>query len=64
MQCLKFLANYALTQQHFVAGTKREQQAAMFKRDGRPIELQEEFKTRGVWRKLPYFSGQIGFTLS
>ena len=37
-QCLKFLADYALTQQHFVAaGMEREQQAAIFKTDGRPI---------------------------
>ena len=31
-QCLKFLADHTLTQEHFVAGTKREQQAATFKR--------------------------------
>ena len=37
-QCLKFLADYTLTQQHFVAAaTEREQQAAIFKTDGRPI---------------------------
>ena len=43
-QCLKFLANYALTQQHFVAaGMEREQQAAIFKTGGRPIYWQEKF---------------------
>ena len=38
-QCLKFLADYTLTQ-HSV---EREQQAAIFKTDGRPIQWQEEF---------------------
>ena len=38
MQCLKFLADYTLTQQHFVAARmEREQQGAIFKTDGRPI---------------------------
>ena len=37
-QCVKFLADNALTQQHFVAaGMEREQQAAIFKTEGRPI---------------------------
>ena len=47
-QCLKFLADYALTKQHFVTGMKPEQRATTFKRDGRHIEWQEEFKTRKV----------------
>ena len=43
-QCLKFLADYALTQQYFVAsGTEHEEQAAIFKTDERPVYWQEEF---------------------
>ena len=58
-QCLKFLADYALTQQHFVAaGTECEQQAAIFKTDGRPIQWQEEFKDDESLKKVPYFSSQ------
>ena len=39
IDCLKFLADYALTHEHFVAGTDtgHHQQAAIFKTDGRPI---------------------------
>ena len=63
-QCLKFLADYALTQQHFVAaGTESEQQAAIFKTDGRPIQWQEEFKDDESLKKVPYFSGQISCRL-
>ena len=64
-QCLKFLADYALTQQHFVAaGMEREQQAAIFKTDGRPIQRQEEFYDDESLQKVPYFSGQISCRLS
>ena len=64
-QCLKFLADYALTQQHFVAaGMEREQQAAIFKTDGRPIQWQEEFQDDESLKKVPYFSGQISCRLS
>ena len=43
-QCLKFLAYYALTQQHFEAGTKHEQQAAIFKTEDRSSG-KKSFKT-------------------
>ena len=49
-QCLKFLAYYALTQKHFEAGTKHEQQAAIFKTEDRSSG-KKSFKTTIFWRK-------------
>ena len=58
------MADYALTHEHFVAGTEHQQQAAIFKTDRRPILWQEEFKDNESLIKVPYFSGQISCRLS
>ena len=43
IEFLKLSADYGLTHEHFVAGTEHQQQATIFKTDGRPILWQEEF---------------------
>ena len=48
--------DHALTQQHFVAATKRKHQAAIFKTDERPIPWKT---TDENLKKVLYFSGQI-----
>ena len=53
-QCLKFLADYALTQQHLEAGTKHEQQVAIFKTEDRSSG-KKSFKTTDILKKSAIF---------